>query len=174
MDKIVSIFSPKIVFEIFVPMCFELCRHPVFSVRKKAAKNICHLLNAFENSLDHQKAIIDKILDFGKSKQFSERQMYVVMVGKIMMMHHKSELFFKYFYDEFDPLINDKISAVRISIAQTLQKLFQKKSNLKKNILLIFSKVQIIERAEIQQEIEKLKNDSSYTVCAIIHSILSK
>jgi len=152
MENLALAFSPKVVFEVLVPISFELCKHTVFSVRKKAAENVNPLFNVLsEIDEEYKKFIIEKILEFGKSNKFSDRQMFVVMVGKIMLNKSPHE----YFSEQFSSLTNDKVAAVRVSIAQTLEELYQNKIS-----------------PEISQMIVKMKDDSSQTVKDIIDSIL--
>jgi len=72
---LVSIFSPKITFEIIAPISFKLCNDPVSFVREEAARKTYAILKALYHANDTYKdMIIENIKGFSQSNRFTNRQ----------------------------------------------------------------------------------------------------
>lgn len=64
-------FQPETVFYVIAPILFKMCSDPVASVRKKAAKNVKHLLAPFPDATQERNSLEDHIRAFSISKRFN-------------------------------------------------------------------------------------------------------
>jgi len=156
-DQLVSIFSPKITFEIIAPISFKLCNDPVSFVREEAARKTYAILKALYHANDTYKdMIIENIKGFSQSNRFTNRQSFIAMCEKIMK---DADIFINHFLVYFAPLTQDKVVNVRIAVAKALENAFKKDRP-------------ICQRVEILQLIAKLRNDNSKDVKNIIEGII--
>lgn len=75
LDKLATLFSKDIVYQIITPICFKLCTDTFAIVREEASRKIAYILDVLYNAGDEKRsAIISNIKSFSQSNRFIMRQ----------------------------------------------------------------------------------------------------
>ncbi|KAM3130189.1 hypothetical protein pb186bvf_017689 [Paramecium bursaria] len=114
-------FSQKTVFFQIAPILFKLCSDNVSLVRKKAAKNVYHLVERFDNASEELQVIQDQIRAFSLSKRFSQRQTYCWMCYKMFTLDFELQ-----YFDRFLSLCTDPVAVVRLTALMVVDRYIQK------------------------------------------------
>ncbi len=75
LDKLATLFSKDIVYQIITPIGFKLCTDAVSIVREEASRKMAFILDALYNTSDEKRfAIVSNIKSFSQSNRFIMRQ----------------------------------------------------------------------------------------------------
>jgi len=116
LDKMHEVYSQDTllneIWQIGVALCEDRLHKVRFSAAPKLAKLACYLLKHFPES----KYILDTLNRFSRNSNYQFRKVFLEMVKSM-----NETVFFEYFESEVQSLAEDKISNVRIGVAQVIK-----------------------------------------------------
>jgi hypothetical protein len=127
--KMKDLFDIDIIFKDLVKMLIEMCFDTFNIIRIKAAKTLSIFLLQFlflEDENSYKKNAINILNDFGKSKHFHYRQLFVYLCKKLFT---NKEVFEKYGYDLLNNLSYDKVPNTRYTLSKFLNIIWNKNKN---------------------------------------------
>ncbi|CAK62174.1 unnamed protein product (macronuclear) [Paramecium tetraurelia] len=146
-------FNNDTIFFQIAPILFKFCSDTVAKVRRKASKNVVHLVETFEEEGEQRTVILEQIRAFSHSKKFNQRQSYCWMCYKLFYRPDFEDLFFERLFE----LCRDPVQCVRLSAITVIDKFIQKESFSKERKYLKYLLVQFIDDQckEVQQILTK-------------------
>lgn len=120
--RLSRIYTRDVVFQYIVPIAFKLCSDPVSEVRQEACKNIGALVDILKDEPNHLFVVTESIKGFAYSGRFNQRQSFIDMLPPLIAYR---EIFEKEIVPCLDFLCSDKVTVVRVVLAQFLASLPQ-------------------------------------------------
>ncbi|CAK70915.1 unnamed protein product (macronuclear) [Paramecium tetraurelia] len=134
-------FNNDTIFFHIAPILFKFCSDTVAKVRRKASKNVVHLVETFEEEGEQRTVILEQIRAFSHSKRFNQRQSYCWMCYKLFYRPDFEDLFFERLFE----LCRDPVQCVRLSAIIIIDKFIQKVGFSKERKYLKYLLIQFID-----------------------------
>ncbi|CAD8133779.1 unnamed protein product [Paramecium octaurelia] len=134
-------FNNDTIFFHIAPILFKFCSDTVAKVRRKASKNVVHLVETFEEEGEQRTVILEQIRAFSHSKRFNQRQSYCWMCYKLFYRPDFEDLFFERLFE----LCRDPVQCVRLSAIIVIDKFIQKVGFSKERKYLKYLLIQFID-----------------------------
>lgn len=174
-DDFVSFLSPVYSYDVIVPLCFELIDDPVHLVGDSACKalgkymkglddfeisNECvlgHVLVYCEDNNNRKAQVCNRILELKKARSYSVRQQFVRICHAMIGFEENVQLFKQQFLEPLVDLSSDKVSNVRLLVANVL---LEHKFKFPKD--------------KIETALKSLREDNSRDIALLIQGIVEK
>ena len=147
MEEVIPLYPPKVVYEQFVPLTFQLCNDRMADVRYAAVDPVKDLINCFFKAGQRESVdgVIKKCTQIRDGKTYAKRLLYIricsACFGKI-----DKEIYDQHFFEPVLKYADDKIMNVRFCLSRFIKdKLYGHELYKDKDVL--------------KTAIEKLKND---------------